>query len=292
MFQTKIQTHLISSRVPPVIIDARPEKDPVHVFLQFFLPVDQFRLQEVQFCLKKHVENPEITAIYLLGERIYSNDELGIVSAKIKQINLGHRLTYSDVFSYIEDHVPELPGYHVLLNADIFLDTNAIGSIQQSPLHLERSAYALLRHEYNHTNPSKSHLFGPRFDSQDTWIFHSNFPVFGPNMHDVTKCAFDINLGRPGCDNRIAWLLEHAGYELFNDPMMVKTYHVHRSQKRSYHNTEPIKGQWAGIIPCRVNPYKIRASLGIYSFVDETGKLVHFFEPNLMYPKTAGLHFL
>jgi len=112
-------------------------------------------------------------------------------------------------------------------------------------------------------------------------------------MDDLAKRAFDFALGRPGCDNRLAWLLENAGYELFNDPLTVKTYHVHRSQRRSYNNkTDMVKGPWAGIIPCRIDPHKNRASLDIYSFVDETGKLVNFFEPNLMYPKRgAGMFF-
>ncbi len=285
----KIQ--LISSRIPPIIPEFRPEKDPVSIFLQFYIPSDSFRRQEIQFCLKKHVENSEINAIYLLNECIYSNKELGIVSNKIKQINLGHRLTYFDVFSYIETHLDQLPGYHILLNADIFLEADSIIAISKSPLHVERSAYALLRHEYFHASPEKSYLFGPRFDSQDTWIFHSNFPVFGPHMDDPEKRTFNFALGRPGCDNRIAWLLEHDRYELFNDPMIVKTYHVHRSQERSYNDTDVVKGPWTGIIPCHVNPHKIHASLGISSFVDETGELIHLFEPNLMYPKRVGLNY-
>lgn len=286
------ETHMISSRIPPITPEHRREKDPVHVFLQFYIPSDTFRRQEIQFCLKKHVENPDVIAIYLLGECIYSNKELGIVSEKIRQVNLGHRLMYSDVFSYISDHLSELPGYHILLNADIFLDSDAIKAVRKAPLPIQRSAYALLRYEYVHATPAKSYLFGPRFDSQDTWIFHSHFPVFGTHMDDAAMSTFDFALGRPGCDNRIAWLLETCGYELFNDPMMVKTYHVHRSQKRSYNNkTDIVNGPWAGIIPCRIDPHKIRASLGIYSFVNETGKLVNFFDPNLMYPKRSGYFF-
>jgi hypothetical protein len=288
-FFSRNRNKLIASKEMP-LCDAN--HDPVTLFLQFFLPSTPARLSEIQFCLKQNVDNPMITTIYLLGERSYHNDELGVSSNKIKQVVLGRRLTYYDVFQYIafceEMELPIL-GYHILLNADIFMDETSISNLKQTTLHSHRSAGALLRWEYFATDPAKSQIFGPRFDSQDAWIFHSNFPVFMPDTSEPVKRSFDFALGRPGCDNRVAWLLDKIGYTLYNDPLFIKTYHVHQSKKRSYGNADMVKGPWLGILPARIDPHKMHVSLGISSFIDKDGKTIQFFEANRMYPpKKSG----
>src|SRR5204862_5215377 len=56
--------------------------------------------------------------------------------------------------------------------------------------------------------------------SQDVWAFE------GP----VKPVAFsDFALGKPGCDNRIAYELGQAGYEVLNPCLSIKTY---RSEER------------------------------------------------------------
>ena len=55
-----------------------------------------------------------------MNERIYTKDELGLESKKIKQIVLGKRLTFKNVFDFIQGD--NLKGYCVTCNADIFLD--------------------------------------------------------------------------------------------------------------------------------------------------------------------------
>ena len=60
-----------------------------------------------------------------------------------------------------------------MINSDIFLDYT-IERLRYSDIHLYKKMLALLRYEYNPMNISESKLFGPRFDSQDTWIFIPN----------------------------------------------------------------------------------------------------------------------
>ena len=58
---------------------------PIHLFQQFFIHSDPKRQEEIKFCLKQNVENNIIDKIYLLNERIYKEDDLGISSNKIIQ---------------------------------------------------------------------------------------------------------------------------------------------------------------------------------------------------------------
>ena len=89
-----------------------------------------------------------IDKIYLLNERIYSDEELGIKSNKIKQINIEKRLLYSVCFDYIEKL--SLNGYIIITNSDIFFDKSLM-YIKQCNLENEKKVYCQLRYEYDET---------------------------------------------------------------------------------------------------------------------------------------------
>jgi hypothetical protein len=203
--------------------------DPIFLFLQFYIDKDITHHKEIQFALQKNVENPHIHSILLLNERIYSDTELGVTSSKIKQVIINQRITYKHFLNYDIETV----GYKVLINADIFLD-ESINHIKTSNLHLPKNIFALLRYEYNNNKP---YLFSSvnnpngRGDSQDTWIIHTN-QTFSKKVLNT----FNIQLGIPGCDNKILYLFKILGYDLYNDPSYIKTYHCHQNTSRNYTN--------------------------------------------------------
>lgn len=41
--------------------------------------------------------------------------------------------------------------------------------------------------------------------------------------------TFKLELGRRGFDNRVAYELDRIGFEIYNDPHFIKTYHIHNS---------------------------------------------------------------
>ena len=194
---------------------------PIHLFLQFYIDNDKNHYREIKYALKKNVKNPHIESIILLNERIYTEDELGITSPKIKQIVIQKRITYYDFLNY------KIDGYKVLINSDIFVD-KTIQNIRSSDIHLHKKMFALLRYEYNNGEPElfcRPNLTTGRDDSQDTWIIHSN--------HSFTKKElniFKIPLGIPGCDNKITYLFKILGYDIYNDPSYIKTYHCHENK--------------------------------------------------------------
>ena len=169
----------------------------IHLFQQFFVHHDEKRQEGIKFCLKKNVENNLIYKIYLLNERIYKEEELGISSNKIIQKKVKTRLSYKKLFNYI--HKKKIKGYIVFSNSDIFLD-DTIDNIRKTDFHKNKNFIGLLRYDYD-VDSKKSKIFGPRFDSQDTWIIHTDHL---PNKDIID--IFDFQFGKPGCDNKLIYL--------------------------------------------------------------------------------------
>lgn len=212
--------------------------EKIYLINQFYIDAIPERQHEIVSCLRKNLELQQITQIFLLNEKIYNEDELGISDLsnehkeKIQQIVITKRLTYKDALLFIKKmNDTQINGYYIIANSDIFFD-NSLENLQITSLSMEKSLYALLRFEYNENykeDLSQSKLSGPYKTSQDTWIIHSNFC---PSINEMEKCNF--NLGVPGCDNVIAYLFDSFGYKIYNEPFIIRTYHFHCTQIRNH----------------------------------------------------------
>lgn len=209
--------------------------DPIFVLTQFFIHRDHKRQRELLYCLQQNCNNPHIEKIFLLNERIYTQLELGLDNAqmkKIQQIDIVRRIQFRDIFDYTEKL--NLNGFVVSINSDIILD-HTIQKLQYSPAFENPTMIALLRYEYDskyetfQENCEASPLFGPRGDSQDTWIIHSKH-----NIPKSLRKLFWFEFGKPGCDNKFVYLFHLLNYQVYNDPLTIKTYHFHRVLGRDY----------------------------------------------------------
>ena len=229
---------------PPSTKFPRVENE-ICLIQQFFIHTDPIRNTEIKKTLYYNANNKYIDKIILLNEKIYSEEELGINSEKIIQIPINKRLTYKDVMIYARTLSNS---YIVLANSDIFLDYT-IDKIKDFGISQEKKMYCQLRYEFDGCSKLKNcKLFGNniiRPDSQDTWIFHSNF-----NVPDIMLPVFDFSLGTRGCDNKILYLMKLAGFTCYNDPTSIRTYHLHRSEIRNYGNNIPHKLPFNAIYPC------------------------------------------
>jgi hypothetical protein len=54
-----------------------------------------------------------------------------------------------------------------------------------------------------------------------------------PTLTDQHEKILNIQFGKPGCDNKIAYIYTILGYDVINDPPS-KSYHYHRQQTRDY----------------------------------------------------------
>jgi hypothetical protein len=215
----------------------------INVFIQYFIHPNPERQNELKTCLKMHVMNPLIDRIFLLNEinTLYTKEELGIESEKILQFPMGRRMMYSDIIRYVE--VLKIDGYIVIANSDIFFDETIV-NILKSDMHVKPKVMCQLRYDFDGTSTGIK-IFGPRHDSQDTWIYHKKYNSL---LFKYIK-AFNFCLGKPGCDNHITYLFKLCGFSLVNDPQLVHTLHYHNTQIRNYTQAEVIKPPYIYVIP-------------------------------------------
>ena len=239
-------------------------QDDIYLITQFFIPSNLERKKELIFCLKENININIFKKIFLVNEREYTKEELELNDSEMTNIiqiiftnnqtqTQGQRMKYIHPFLLIE--LQKITGYIVISNSDIFFD-NTLLNIRKTSLSIQKSMYALLRFEFEFNNLNKNlslsfedkktqaKLFCPRPDSQDTWIFHTNFI---PSKQEIIKCNFE--LGQPGCDNSIAYLFDSFGYQLYNEPFIIKTYHYHTTNIRNYTRENLIKPPYLLVKP-------------------------------------------
>ena len=185
------------------------------------------RREEIDACLQKNIECPIIDRIILLNEK-----ELAPKSKKIQEKVIGKRLTYADVIRWIYDEAPE-DVLVVFANADIFLDADSWRTLWSTDISNKAKFLALLRWEVDgttaeHINEAK--LFGPRPDSQDTWVVSSK----AVKAVKWNWSALDFPFGQGGCDNAITLEMFKQRFLIANPALTLRTYHYHTSQVRTY----------------------------------------------------------
>ena len=82
--------------------------------------------------------------------------------------------------------------------------------------------------------PSK--IFGPRPDSQDTWILRSDDVTF-----DTSHLDFQIPFGKAGCDNALNVGMLKQKFLIANPAYTIKTHHIHLSAIRDYNPQDIIE---------------------------------------------------
>ena len=187
---------------------------------QYFKHPSHRRAREILTCLERNIECPYVDNILLLNETEYSGLP---TSSKISSIVMGHRLTYKDVLQAIQAHVPA-GDYVAFANADIhFNDT--LKHLWRVSMKESRLFLALLRWD----SDSVPRIFGPRADSQDTWILARDCVDF-----EVTEDELGFPFGKSGCDNALALIMMRHKFLVANPAYTIQTLHIHGSNIRNY----------------------------------------------------------
>jgi hypothetical protein len=235
------------------------KNDPIFLIQQFFIPENPKRRAEISDCLKRNAQNPHIKKIFLLNEREYTNSELGMKTdelSKIEQIVIYTRLRYDHVFEFVSNKISER-AYIIFSNSDIFFD-KTLDNLKSTALSTEKAFMAQLRFEFAGENNLMACKLFTQYTtlSQDTWIYHtSNQKLFELGMK---KRLFNFHFGKPGCDNKMLYLVRILGMEIINDPFLVKTYHHHASGQRSYTQKDTIEVPWIAIAPVLPKTYYVK----------------------------------
>ena len=218
------------------------------IIQQFYIDKNPQRQNEIRNCLSFNVHNKSVTKIILLNERIYTNDELGVSSNKIKQVTISKRLTYKDVFDYVQAYCKNCT--IILANSDIFFDAS-IENVNRLGLHNNRRILCQSRIEYQLEKDLSKCIGMDRPDSQDVWIWNES----GSKINDDQLKLLDFNLGKPGCDNAIVFLMDIFSIAPYNLPNTVKCYHYHNVNIRNYTSQDRIDMNYLGLYPSIDNTY-------------------------------------
>jgi hypothetical protein len=189
---------------------------------QTYVPSQGKRRREIEKCLQMNRESKYIEKVILLNEKIY-----GIGGEKVEERNIGHRITYEDVMNYAK----ECPDDVILAfaNADIAIDDSTWRNLWT--VSLENVCLALLRYDVpENGNIEDALLFGPRADSQDTWVVRAKDVKERGDMWESCRIPF----GKGGCDNAFAVQMLRKKFLIVNPARSLRTYHFHASGVRTY----------------------------------------------------------
>lgn len=187
----------------------------INLFTSYFESGNEARQAELDLCLRENTNNRLINKIYLTNE---GNRRFG---RKIKVISKT-RPTFSDFFKSINIFSGQ-EDVNIIANSDIYFNSSLL---MLESLYEENTCFALSRSDLIRGELKTWH--SP--DSQDAWIF------FGKIKKDIYG---DFLLGKPGCDNRIAYEIQKAGYKIINLCKTITIIHVHCSQIKSYYKGGP-----------------------------------------------------
>lgn len=185
---------------------------------QIYFTENDERNDELKRVIEFH-KTSEFDKVYYLNEKIYGYD-----CDRIQEVNIGKRLSFNDVFDFVKSE--ELDGAIFFGNSDMYFNStihNVIDIMSEKPI-----MYCQLRAEHktdgNITIDTKSPLY-MNGNSQDVWIYHSNF-------NDKLINTMDFNFGILGCDNACNNIAYKNGFKLINNPFLIHCIHLHNVEHR------------------------------------------------------------
>ena len=231
---------------------------PLYLITQYYKPSKSARAKEIDYTLKMNNECKYIDKIILLNESMHT---LPVESDKIVQYNISDRLRFDIVLKWIYDSVPD-DALVCIANSDIYLDDSwrALNSVS-----MDSVFFALLRWDDTENSESPK-LFGPRADSQDSWVVSARSVKARTWNWESLRFPF----GQGGCDNAFTVEMLRQKFLVINPCMTLITHHVHSSGYRTYDPTDVVEKPTY----MYVNPSGIHDLNPITSFVTKPYKAV------------------
>jgi hypothetical protein len=185
-----------------------------YLFTTYYQAKSLERQAEYDFCINKN-KVAGFDRIYILVENIR---DLNFAYNKfhVEVINIDRRPTFRDFFDFLSAESFQ-DSINVVANTDIFFLNMQQVDQNLARLQKGKTCFALTRYDYHTNRPSDLHDVP---DSQDTWVFNGNNKL--DEVQDV-----NFTMGLAGCDNRLAFELQKAGFEVLNPSRSIYTYHYH-----------------------------------------------------------------
>jgi hypothetical protein len=218
-----------------------------HLITTYFKAKEPEREAENLECLEENLKNPLISELHLF---LQGSEFPYIVDDKLKLIQHGTRPNFSDLFGYAND----LKGIKVVANSDIYFNETLIKSKEALN---KWDILALTRWDRLKNGELK---FYNNFKSQDVWIFSNSI------KHGIGE----YHIGRHGCDNKLIYEFEKAGYKISNPSYSIRTIHLHLSNLRAYFNDpnyELVSGPYKYILPTYIQREHIKTAVEWISYL-------------------------
>lgn len=230
---------------------------------QYFVSTSNRRAREINTCLAENITCKYIDNILLLNEQAYNCIP---ASEKITTHILGHRLTYADAMIAAQKYVP-LGDYVLFSNSDIYFN-ESLKYLWRVSMKESRYFFALLRWDQPATDDRPPIIFGPRSDSQDSWICARDSLDFV-----VDNEEFGFPFGKSGCDNAISLLMLRKKCNVVNPAYTIRTIHLHNSSVRTYDPKDVLyKPYYLYIDPTHIQTNNILTNIDAYVSKDDAIK--------------------
>ena len=201
-------------------IQPDPALRTINLFMPYYTPKDRERADELNYCFQRNLDSGLFARIVLMVD---DDSKPPKEDRRVSVMRLDRRPTYLDWVRESRKHC--MGQISVLANSDIYFD-DSLGRLLEIFAAEPKAFIALTRFDkagddlVPHTHPHWS---------QDTWAF---MPAEEDDeLHDH---RFDVPLGVPRCDNKIAYVFATQGYQLFNPLPHVRSIHVHETGLRYY----------------------------------------------------------
>jgi len=227
----------------------------IHLLVDYYKNPRPERAEELDFCFNENINSKEFDYIHIFQESPLPVEN---IPSKVNITPITKRLTYQYYFDYAKQNIPQ-DDIVVVCNADIFFDESIL---LVKELDLSNKVLALTRfcpyhgHWVNELGEVTPYAIHNR--SQDVWIWK--------NPLDIKNIDFNFNIGTLGCDNKIAYQLHQAGYQVWNPSYSIICYHKHkeRDDDKDLHKSKP--KQW---LP---GPYLFPDACSIEHMIDKNYK--------------------
>lgn len=194
----------------------------VHLLIQLYKSKFEERNVEMMEALNKNLacEHIHKITIFLDGDVDLPAHE------KINVVTNTARMTFSNYFEYIN----EVSQNEIccISNADIHFD-DSLKHIQS----MQADDFVVLSRDDVLNVPLNNNAL-LRDYSQDSWFIRSDKPIPHKMIEDT-----DFFLGELCCDNRVAFWAMVNGYNLINPCLLIKSYHIHKSDHTRTYNRTP-----------------------------------------------------
>jgi len=195
------------------------------LFSQYFVPKNSKRRAEIDLCFEKNIENPLVEQFIIFFE---SEKDMELIKNHPKVIKKlqSKRMTYG--FWLQETNRLPIGTLSILINSDIYLNE----SIQYLIVHrkyIQKHKKFIALSRYNPDGSGIRLNEDPHW-TQDTWALVR--PAEGIPSELIQEASFE--LGHPGCDNKIAYVMHSYGFGITNPCDFVQTIHLQADMRRAY----------------------------------------------------------